>query len=120
MKTASIMVRDDKVVCVEFYDSDLGECDILSFTEAAQKCEKDDVYVWGYGEHLDGTRDLKKLFFERHNFYISFRAFAPFKSIKPSVQLAEVLSGLRTEKRLFWRTRAGAKKAWWDASFGAI
>ena len=76
--------------------------------------------IWGNGEHLKDAVDLKKMFYDRHNFYISFRAFAPFKSIKPAVQLGELLCRLQKNRRLFWTTRAGVKKAWWDSSFASI
>lgn len=117
MKTASVMLKNDKVFCVELFDTESGECNIFSCEEAQKQCCGNAVYVWGNGEHFEGAVDLKTLFYERHNFYISFRAFAPFKSFKAAVQLGELLSRLPEQKRLFWRTRAGAQKAWWDASF---
>ncbi|MGB0550454.1 MAG: hypothetical protein ACPGR8_15090 [Limisphaerales bacterium] len=117
MKTASIMVNDKRVVCVETYDTETCDCSILNPEGAADLFASETVYVWGNGEFFEGCIDLKNLFFARNNFYIAFRAFGPFKSIKPSVQLAALLSGAKTDGRVFWTTRAGVEKAWWDPIF---
>lgn len=117
MKTASVMVKDDRVLCVETYDTATATCDILTHDKAVSWADGAPVFVWGNGAFLANSVDLKERFHKRHNFFISFRAFAPFKSIKPAVQLAEVLEGACKNGRVFWRTRAGAEKAWWDHTF---
>jgi len=120
MKTAAVMAKDNKVVCVETYDTETQVCDVMTCNSATVWATDGPVYVWGNGEFLENSIDLKKKFHERHNFFISFRAFAPFKSIKPAVQLAQVLEGALKNGRVFWRTRAGNEKAWWDNTFSRI
>jgi len=117
MRTASIMTKGERVLCVETFDTATDTCDVMTPEKAAAWAAEGPVFVWGNGEFLAGTTDLKDRFHKRHNFFISLRAFAPFKSIKPAVQLAEILSGACTDGRVFWRTRAGVEKAWWDNLF---
>lgn len=117
MKTATIMTRDDRVLCVEMYDSETGICEIFNESDAAEIFDSETVYVWGNGSFFEKCVDLKQIFFDRQNFYISFRAFGPFKSIKPAVQLCSLLDVARSNGRVFWRTKAGAEKAWWDPIF---
>ena len=116
MKTASPMVQNDKLLCVEVYDSDENVTTLLRPDEL-ERLSGERVVVWGNGEYLPSSVDLKKLFFDRHNFYVSLRAFGPFKSIKPAVQLYSIVRCAQERKRVFWTTRAGVQKAWFDPLF---
>ena len=53
MKTATIMTRDDRVLCVEMYDSETGICEIFNESDAAEIFDSETVYVWGNGSFFE-------------------------------------------------------------------